>query len=154
MITEKDQAILDDILRKLLGIELSMESLSSGGFDGLLKNVKFTFNAIAHSQEYGIPLTGNQFDYDLHGFRFRIVENTLVMDVPRGAYILSNDYDQDLYEEMLEEIFQTTPYKELNAVTAMITAFNDNEFSSSAENLKFVAKKFDFQPDNYKFTKE
>lgn len=43
-------------------------------------------------------------------------------------------------------------YKELNAVTAMITAFNDNEFSSSAENLKFVAKKFDFQPDNYKYT--
>ena len=117
MITEKDQAILDDVRNKLLDIECSMKSLSSGGFDGLLKNISFTFNAVAYSQEYGIPLTGNQFDYDLHGFRFRIVEDALVVDVPLGAYILSNDYNQDLYEEMLEEIFQTIPLKERGMIS-------------------------------------
>lgn len=42
-------------------------------------------------------------------------------------------------------------YQELNAVTAIITSFNDNEYSKIANNLSFVAKKFDFQPDNYKY---
>ena len=117
MITEKDQAILDDVRNKLSDIECSMKSLSSSGFDGLLKNLSFTIDVIAHAHVYGIPLTGIQFDYDLHGFRFRIVEDALVMDVPLGAYILSNDYNQDLYEEMLEEIFQTISLKERGMIS-------------------------------------
>lgn len=43
-------------------------------------------------------------------------------------------------------------YHEFNAVSAIITATNENQHSKSANNLQFVAKKFEFQPENYKYT--